>query len=140
MNDNPNLTYVRWAVAALLAIAALVAVFLQNHIASVINTSMAVQIPEIVATAISVGIIALLTAGFAWLFKVFGMDLSGLAPVIGLAISTWIVAQLQGLINIVPTQFDPFLNAFFYLLTILLAPAGLLYITKGRDTQPHQLL
>lgn len=134
MNDNTK-RIAQIVLAVILALAALAAVFFKVGTDSqgAVATSMAVQIPEAVITAIRIGIIALLTLGFTWVFNVFGIDLRGQAPVLGLVLATWVTGQLQGLINITPEQWDPFLNTLFYFLTIILAPAGLIYMFKKKD-------
>ena len=139
--SDPNIKIVRWVVAGVLAVIALAAIFLQQSISTAIQTSTAVQLPQVISDAIGIGIIALLTAGFTWLFNVFGLDLRGTVPVIGLALSTWIVAELQGLVNTIPAQYDPFVSAFFYLLALFLAPAGILFLANRRASPgPARLL
>lgn len=139
--DDKTKQIARWVLAGILALAALAAVFFQNHAQGAIATSMAVQVPAAIATAIQIGVIALLTAGFTWLFNVFGVDLRGQATALGLVLSVWIVAQLQGLVNTVPAQFDPILNTLFYFLTLILAPAGTLFLLKkDKSQEPHKLL
>lgn len=144
MNDN-NKRIAQIVLAVLLAVGALLAVFfkLPTDSQGAIATSMAVQIPEAVVTIIRIGTIALLTFGFTWLFNVFGIDLRGQAPVVGLVLATWITGQLQGLINITPATWDPFLNTFFYFLTLIFAPAGFIYMVtrpKKDAAEPHKLM
>lgn len=138
MSDS-QMKWLRWGLSCLLGVLALLSVLLKNQINTSLMTSMAVQIPEIVATAINVGLVALLTAGFLWVFNTFGLDFRGLVPVISVALSAWIVAQVQDVVNTVPASFDPLLNAFFYLLTLLLAPVGLLYMFS-RQKESHKLI
>lgn len=132
----------RWILAGVLAVAALAAIFFKigGDSPGAVATSMAVQVPAAIATAIQIGVIALLTAGFTWLFNVFGIDLRGQASVLGLVLSTWIVGELQNIVNVIPAQFDPYVMTFFYLLTLILAPAGALFLLKKRDNEPHKLM
>lgn len=129
--DSPretNSMYLKFAVVLVIAIAAILAVVYGRSAQAAIYTSAAVQLPVAVKTAIEVGIVALLTAGFAWLFKVFGLDLRGMVPVISLAISSFVVTELQNIINLIPVQFDPFVNTFLYFLVLVLTPAGALWL------------
>lgn len=141
MPENPNLKYVKWAIILIGAAAAILAVLFGNQAQGAIQTSSAVQVPAAVNTAIQVGIVLLLTAGFTWVFNTFGWDFRGLASVIGLALSTVIVAELQNLVNLVPAQWDPILSTFFYFLVLILAPAGGLYLLNSkRKEAPHTLI
>jgi hypothetical protein len=134
MNDNTK-SYVKWAIVLLLAAAAILAVIFGVGAQGVLATSSAVQVPVAVNTAIQIGIIALLTAGFTWVFKTFGWDFRGLASVIGLALSTVIVAELQSLINLIPAAWDPIVNTFLYFLVLILAPAGGLFLLNRKDKE-----
>jgi len=139
--DDTTKKYARWALVILLVVGALLAVFFGvGEDQGIAATSMAVQVPAALNTAIAVGIAALLTLGFTWVFNVFGLDLRGQAPVLALAISAFVSAELQNIINIIPAQFDPFVSALLYLLVLVLAPAGVLYAIKKKDSPPHQLI
>lgn len=133
MSDT-NLKYVRIAVVIIIAVLAIGAVLIgSNQQMGVSPTSAAVEVPEAINTAIQIGVVALLTAGFAWLFQVLGIDLRGLAPTLGLAISAWVVSELQNVVNLIPAQFDPFVNTFFYFLILILAPIGALKLVRKKE-------
>lgn len=141
--DDTTKKYARWALVALLAIGALLAVFFKvGQEPGAVATSMAVQLPAALAAVIQIGIIALLTAGFKWVFDVFGLDLRGQATTLGLAISAFVVAELQNIINIIPAQYDAVVMTVFYVLLLIFAPAGTLYLlAKQRKSEnPQKLL
>lgn len=142
-NEIDNSKIAKWALVVLLAIGALLAVFFRvgQDQPGAIATSMAVQVPAAINTAITVGIAALLALGLSWVFKVFGLDLRGQAPVLALAISSFVTAELQNIINIIPAQYDIVVNTIFYVLVLILAPAGLMYaFAKKKDDTTTNLM
>lgn len=140
--DDTTKKYMRWGLVALIVVGALLAVFFHvGETQGAIATSMAVQVPAALAAVIQVGIIALLTAGFKWMFDVFGLDLRGQATTLGLAISAFVVAELQNIINIIPAQYDGVVMTVFYVLLLIFAPAGALYLfAKARKSEAPQKL
>lgn len=142
MFDDTTKKYMRWGLVALIVVGALLAVFFNvGETQGAVASSMAVQLPAALAAVIQVGIIALLTAGFKWVFDVFGLDLRGQATTIGLAISAFVVAELQNIINIIPVQYDGVISTVFYILLLIFAPAGGLYLlAKARKSEAPQRL
>ena len=100
---------------------------------AVINTSAAVQVPEVINAAIQLGITALLTAGFVWLFNTLGLDLRSFALPISLAVSGFITSELQNVINVIPMNYDIWLLIIFQAITIILAPVGLFMLVYHRN-------
>lgn len=138
--SEDNKKYVKFFIVIVLAAVAVIAYFQAQQVSTAIApTSMAVQVPEAINTAIQIGVIALLTAGFTWLFNVMGVDFRGFASVLGLALSTWIVTELQNIVNTLPEAWDPFVSSFFYLIVMILAPAGALFLAK-KNPEPDTLL
>lgn len=99
----------------------------------------AVQVPEAINNAIAVGIAALLSLGFAWLFAKTGLDLTGFATPLAITISAFVVAELQNIINMIPESYDPTVDFVFKVIVLLLGSVGLL-VFRARPSQPNSLL
>lgn len=89
-----------------------------------VQTSSAVQVPAALVDALAgVTFIAVL-AGLQLVFELFGVNLTGLAATIATALSAAIVAQLQGLIDIVPAQYDSFVGIALQIAVVILGGLG----------------
>lgn len=102
-----------------------------------VATSQAVQLPEEIKIAIGTALLALLTAGFVYLFEKSGLDLRGFAVPISVVVSAFMIAQLQGWINTIPAQYDVTLTILLKILVILIGGFGILRL---RANQPARLL
>lgn len=100
-------------------------------------TSQAVDVPEAVELAIGALVLALLTAGFVFILEKTGLDLRGFAVPLSVTISAFLVAQLQGLINIISTQYDPLLNTVLQIIVVIIGGLGVLRL---RSNEPARLL
>ena len=100
-------------------------------------TSQAVEVPEAINLAVGSLVLALLTAGFVYVFEKSKLDLRGFALPLSVTISAYLVAQLQGLINTIPTQFDPLLSIVFQIIVVIIGGMGLLRLRSG---EPARLL
>lgn len=89
----------------------------------VANTSQAVQLPDAFKLAINGLVLFGVMFGLQWVFEKVGLDLRGYGAGLALALSEFGVLQLQGLINVVPAQYDIYvtlaLNVIFAVLTSL---------------------
>lgn len=140
--DETTKKYMRWGMVILIVVGALLAVFFKvGQEPGAVATSMATQLPSALTSVIQIGIIALLTAGFKWVFDVFGLDLRGQATTLGLAISAFVVAELQNIVNVIPSAYDAVVMTVFYVLLLIFAPGGTLYLlAKARKSETPQKL
>lgn len=100
-------------------------------------TSQAVEVPQAISLAIGALVLAALTAGFVFLFEKSGLDLRGFAVPLSVTISAFLVAQLQGLINTIPAQYDPLLSIVLQILVVIIGGLGVLRL---RSNEPARLL
>jgi hypothetical protein len=100
-------------------------------------TSSAVDVPEAIELAIGVLVLAALTAGFVFIFEKTGLDLRGFALPISITISAFLVAQLQGLINTIPAQYDPVLSTVLQIIVVIIGGMGVLRL---RANEPARLI
>ena len=100
-------------------------------------TSQAVPIPEVIGLAIGALILAALTAGFVFIFEKTGLDLRGFAVPISVTVSAFLVAQLQGIINTIPAQYDPLLSTALQIIVVIIGGLGVLRL---RANEPARLL
>lgn len=94
-------------------------------------TSQAVDVPEVIELAIGTLVLAVLTAGFVFLFEKTGLDLRGFALPISVAASAYLVAQLQGFIDTIPAQYDPFLTVLFEIIVVIIGGLGVLRLRSN---------
>jgi hypothetical protein len=100
-------------------------------------TSQAVEVPPAIQLALGALVLAALTAGFVFLFEKSGLDLRGFAVPISVTISACLVAQLQGLINTIPAQYDPLLSTVLQIIVVIIGGLGVLRL---RSNEPARLL
>ena len=93
-----------------------------------VQTSSAVQIPEILIQFFNGIVIGLFTAGFIYIYEKTGLDLKQYAVPVAGTVATWVVVELQGYINTIPEVNDVWLNLLFRVLLALIPAAGLLRI------------
>src|SRR5689334_6376586 len=100
-------------------------------------TSQAVEVPQAINLAIGALVLAVLTAGFVFIFEKTKLDLRGFALPISVAVSAFLVAQLQGLINTIPAQYDPLLSTVLQIIVVIIGGLGVLRL---RANEPARLL
>lgn len=98
-------------------------------------TSQAVDVPEALELAIGVLVLAALTAGFVFVFEKTGLDLRGFATPVSVTVSAFLVAQLQGLINIVPVEYDQLLTVVLQIIVVIIGGLGVLRLRAGQRAQ-----
>ena len=98
-------------------------------------TSQAVEVPQAINLAIGAVVFALVTAGFVYIFERTGLDLRGYAVAISGAISAYLVAQLQGLINTIPTQYDPTLSVLLQIIVVIIGGIGVLRLRANQTAR-----
>jgi hypothetical protein len=94
-------------------------------------TSQADDVPETIELALGVLVLAALTAGFVFLFEKTGLDLRGFAMPVSVAVSAFLVAQLQGLINIIPAQYDQLLTIALQIIVVIIGGLGVLRLRSN---------
>lgn len=99
--------------------------------------SQAVDVPQAIELAIGALVLAALTAGFVFLFEKTSLDLKGFALPMSVAVSAYLVAQLQGIINTIPAAYDPFLTVLFEIIVVIIGGLGVLRL---RSNEPAKLL
>lgn len=88
----------------------------------------AVPIPTEINNWIAGLIFAAVTAGFVWVFEYTGLNLKQFAEPISGTLSLWILTELQGWINLIPPQYDTFVNIAFQVIVVILGGIGTLYV------------
>jgi len=91
-----------------------------------VQTSVAVQFPEVLALALNGLLAGLLALAFVYLTEKTGLNLQQFATPAGFVIGGWIVTELQNYINTVPEMYDPWLNMLFRVLIVISIPVGIL--------------
>lgn len=91
--------------------------------AEAIATSRAVQIPLELKLALNGLVLFGVMFGLQWVFDRFGLDLRGIGAAFAAAVSEFAILQFQGLIDLVPAQYDTLvligLNVLLAVLTSL---------------------
>ena len=96
-------------------------------------TSNAVQLPDALKLAISALILAGVTLGLQVVFDSIGLDLRGVGTAIAVAVSGFAIAQLQGLIDIIPAQYDQLITIFLNVAVVILGGLGTIRALTNRD-------
>lgn len=96
----------------------------QNMLA--VQTSSAVQLPEQLKIILSGLILAAVTLGLQAVFDFIGLDLRGEGAVIAATVSGFAIAQLQGLIDLVPAAYDQWVSIGLTVLVVILSGVGVL--------------
>jgi hypothetical protein len=94
-------------------------------------TSQAVEVPAAIVLAIGALVLAVLTAGFVYIFELTRLDLRGFATPVSVTVSAYLVAQLQGIINTIPAQYDPFLTVLFQIIVVIIGGLGVLRLRSN---------
>ncbi len=108
-----------------------------NGYTPLIQTSAAVQIPEVLIRAFEGIAIGLFTAGFVYIFEKTGLDLTEFGIPMAVSFAAWAVAEFQGYINSIPEVNDPWISLFLRVLVALVPAVGLLRLISR---QPAALL
>lgn len=102
-----------------------------------VQTSSAVQIDEALKLLIEGVLIAFFTAGTIYIFEKVGWDLRQLAIPTAVSFSTFLVAALQGWIDVQPEAYDPWISIGLRILGAVLVSFGALRLFSK---QPRTLL
>lgn len=101
--------------------------------AAAVQTSAAVQIPEALKLALSALILAGVTLGLQVVFDSVGLDLRGIGSALAVAVSAFVVAQLQGYIDVIPAEFDGLVLMVLNVAVVILGGLGTLQAAFKRD-------
>jgi hypothetical protein len=96
-------------------------------------TSSAVQLPDALKLALSGLILAGVTLGLQAVFDSVGLDLRGVGAAIAVAVSGFAIAQLQGLIDIIPAQYDQLVMIGLNIAVVILTGLGTLQAVFKRE-------
>lgn len=89
-----------------------------------VATSSAVQVPEALRLAIGGLTLMLVTLGLQAVFDTIGLDLRGAGAIVAVSLSGFVVAQLQGLINVIPQAYDQMTMIVLNILVVILSGIG----------------
>jgi hypothetical protein len=102
-----------------------------------LQTSMATPIPDALKVVINGLLLVGVTYGLQLLFDLVKIDLRGLGVAVAVAISEVVILQLQGVINLIPAQYDTVVTLGFEIALSLLTFLGSirLFAQKERASQ-----
>lgn len=102
-----------------------------------IATSSAVQLPDALKLALGVLILAVVMAGLQAVFETFGLDLRGFGAGLAATATSFAILQLQGVIDIIPVEYDQILTIVLNVLVVILGGLGVLRVAgnPGRAAQ-----
>lgn len=98
-----------------------------------IQTSSAVQVPEVLKTVLSGVLLAGVMLGLQVVFDWIGLDLRGVGAAVAAALSGFAIAQLQGYIDAVPAQYDYLVTIALNILVVILTGLGSLRLLTNRE-------
>jgi len=101
--------------------------------ANAVQTSQAVQIPDALKLAINGLVLFGVMFGLQWLFDQFGLDLRGVGAIVALAVSEFAILQLQGLIDVVPAQYDMFVSLALNVILAVLTSLGFARVALHKE-------
>lgn len=101
--------------------------------AQVIQTSAAVQIPEALKRILSGLILTGVLIGLQVVFDWTGLDLRGVGAAVAVALSGFVVAQLQGYIDVIPPAYDYLALIGLNVLVTILSGLGYLRLLVHRE-------
>lgn len=101
--------------------------------AEAVATSSAVQLPEALTLALGALILAAVTIGLQVVFDSFGLDLRGVGAAIAVGVTGFAIAQLQGLIDIIPAMYDQIVMIVLNVLVVILGGLGTLRALFSRE-------
>lgn len=98
-----------------------------------VQTSAAVQIPDALKVAINGLILFGVMFGLQWVFDQFGLDLRGVGVAIAVGLSEFAILQLQGLIDIVPAQYDVLVTVALNVVLAILTSLGYVRVALQKE-------
>lgn len=90
------------------------------------QTSQAVEIPQALKLILSALILAGVTLGLQVVFDSVGIDLRGVGNAVAVAVSAFVIAQVQGYIDVIPAEFDGIVLMVLNVAVVILGGLGTL--------------
>lgn len=109
-----------------------------SYFGSQTGATTAVPIPAEINLWVAGVVLAAVTAGFAYLFQYLGIDLRDFSTPIAGTLSTWLLTELQGLVNTIPEAYNPYTSIAFKIIVVILSGMGTLYViarARGGDVK-----
>ncbi|RPJ29172.1 MAG: hypothetical protein EHM33_02020 [Chloroflexi bacterium] len=100
---------------------------------SAIATSQAVQLPIELKLAINALVLFGVTFGLQWVFEVAKLDLRGIGAALAVGVSEFLILQLQGLIDVVPAEYDIYVMIGLNVLLAVLTTLGYIRVAFQRS-------
>jgi len=98
-----------------------------------VQTSNAVQLPDALKLAINGLVLFGVMFGLQFVFDKFGLDLRGIGAAAALGISEFAILQLQGLIDIVPMQYDLLVTVALNVILAVLTSLGFARVALHKE-------
>ena len=98
-----------------------------------VATSTAVQLPDALKLAINGLVLFGVMFGLQFVFDKFGLDLRGLGAALALAVSEFAILQLQGLIDVIPMQYDLYVTLALNVILAVLTSLGFARVALHRE-------
>jgi len=102
-------------------------------VAQPIATSNAVQLPDALKIALNALILAGITAGLQVVFERVGLDLRGYGVGLAAAVGEFAILQMQGLIDVVPAQYDTAVGIVLNVIVVILSGLGYIRLIAQRE-------
>jgi hypothetical protein len=98
-----------------------------------VATSTAVQLPDALKLAINGLVLFGVMFGLQFVFDKFHLDLRGIGAAVALAVSEFAILQLQGLIDVVPMQYDLLVTVALNVILAVLTSLGFARVALHRE-------
>lgn len=97
-----------------------------------IQTSSAVQVPQVLLVILTGFLFALLTIVFTYILQHLGLDLIMYARPLAVTLATFLIAVVQHWIDLQPITSDPYILTVLNVLVVILAGYSTLLIVSGQ--------
>jgi len=101
--------------------------------ANAVQTSQAVQLPDALKLAINGLILFGVTFGLQFVFDKFGLDLRGVGAALAVAVAEFAILQLQGLIDVIPAQYDLLVTVALNVILAVLTSLGFARVALHKE-------
>jgi len=98
-----------------------------------IATSQAVQLPDALKLAINALVLFGVTFGLQFVFDKFHLDLRGVGVAIAVAVSEFAILQLQGVIDVIPAQYDMLVTIALNVILAVLTSLGFARVALHKE-------
>jgi hypothetical protein len=88
-----------------------------------------VQISLELKLAINAALLFGVTFGLQWLFETVKIDLRGIGAVLAVGVAEFLILQFQGLIDVVPAQYDLYITIGLNVILAILTTLGYIRIS-----------